>query len=165
MYVVFECFIFQVQTTSVGVHEGKQGQAAVIDTWRRCKPLLAVWRGCTSHAVLCARGGASLLGSVEETGAALVWKRWGQVIQATWAADLKRAVRMRARETELERVARESERIGQSSRGCPDESRRSDVQALALSFLMWLLYRYCRQKEVPMLCNSICKHIFRGWLL
>jgi hypothetical protein len=57
MYVVFECFIFQVQTAGVGVHEGKQGQAAVIDTWRRCKPLLVVWGGGTGRAVLCARGG------------------------------------------------------------------------------------------------------------
>jgi hypothetical protein len=30
-----------------------------------------------------------------------VWKRWGRVIRAAWAADLKRAVRMRAREMEL----------------------------------------------------------------
>jgi len=71
--------------------------------------------------------GASLSGGLEGTGTALVWKRWAWVIRVAWAVDLKREVRMRARETKLARVARESEWIGRSSRGRSDGRRRSDV--------------------------------------
>ena len=64
--------------------------------------------------------GASLPGGMEETGVAPVWKRQGRVIRAPWAVDLKWAVQMRAREMELARAARESERTGRSSCGRPD---------------------------------------------
>ena len=43
LYVAFECFMLEVQTAGVGVHEGGQGQAVATDAWRRRMPPLAVW--------------------------------------------------------------------------------------------------------------------------
>jgi hypothetical protein len=42
MYVAFECFMLQVQTANVGVHEGGQSQAAATNTCRRRMLPLAV---------------------------------------------------------------------------------------------------------------------------
>jgi hypothetical protein len=47
----FECIMLQVQTVDVGVHEGGQGQAAVIDAWRRRRPLPVVLGGGAGHTV------------------------------------------------------------------------------------------------------------------
>ena len=76
--------------------------------------------------------GASLPGSLEETGTVPVWKRCGRVIRAAWAADLKWAVRMRARETELVQAACESERTKRSNHGHPDRRKLPDVLVLVL---------------------------------
>ena len=67
---------------------------------------------------------ASLLDGLEETCAAPVWKMKGQVIRAAWAADLKRAVQMRAQEMELAQAVLESKQTGRSSRGCLDGRKR-----------------------------------------
>jgi hypothetical protein len=93
MYVAFEYFMLQVQTT-----------ALVSMRHRVCDAIVK-------------EAGASLPGGLEETGVAPVWKRRGRVIRATSATDLKREDRMRARRTELARVTRESERTRRSSRG------------------------------------------------
>jgi hypothetical protein len=58
MYVVFECFMLQVQTTSVYVPKDGQGQAAAVGVGRRHRPLVAVVEEM----------GASLSGGPEETG-------------------------------------------------------------------------------------------------
>ena len=71
------------------------------------------------HGAVVEEAGASLPGGLEETGITPEWKRWGRVIRAAWAADLKRVVRMRAWETELAQATRESERTERSSRGRP----------------------------------------------
>jgi hypothetical protein len=91
---------------------------------RRCGEEAHVTRCCSR------RGGANLLGDLEETGIASVWKRWGESSEQYG----QRTVRMRARETELARVARESERMGRSSCGCPDGRRCADARALAAVF-------------------------------
>jgi hypothetical protein len=113
----------QVQTAGVGVHEGGQGQAATTDAWRRRRP-----RGAIVEEV-----GASLPGGLEEMCAILVWKRWGRVIRAARAVDLKWVVRMRARKMELARTAHESKRTERSSRGRPD------VRTLVNPFLKSLI--------------------------
>jgi hypothetical protein len=41
-YVAFECFMLQVQTAGVGVHEGGQDQAAATDAWKRRRTPAAV---------------------------------------------------------------------------------------------------------------------------
>jgi hypothetical protein len=65
IYIAFECFTLQVQTTDVGVHEGGQGQAAATDAWRKRRLLPSVWGESTGRAVL-------------------LWKRWGRVFCAAW---------------------------------------------------------------------------------
>jgi hypothetical protein len=75
--------------------------------------------------------GASLPSGLEKTAAEPMWKRRGRVIRWAWAADLKRAVRMRARKTELARVARKSKWTVQRSHGRPD------IRALVLPKLLW----------------------------
>jgi hypothetical protein len=52
MDVAFECFMLQVQTAGVGVHEGRQGQVVATDTRRRHRPPPLVWGGGTGRAVL-----------------------------------------------------------------------------------------------------------------
>ena len=52
MYVAFKCFMLQVQTASVGVHEGEQGQDVATDMWRRRRPSPMVWGGGIGHAML-----------------------------------------------------------------------------------------------------------------
>jgi len=52
IYVAFECFVLQVQTAGVSVHEGGQGQATATDTWRRRKPPPTLCGGGTGCAVL-----------------------------------------------------------------------------------------------------------------
>ena len=127
MYVAFECFILQVQTAGVGAHEDGQGQARPptcgggAGRRRRCRKEAQVAWAVVEEA------GASLPDGLEDTGAASVWKRQGGVIRAAWTADLKRAIRIRARETELARAAHEYELTGWSSYGRPD------VRTLVLS--------------------------------
>jgi hypothetical protein len=41
-YVAFECFMLQVQTTGVGVHEGGQDQATATDVWKKRRTPAAV---------------------------------------------------------------------------------------------------------------------------
>ena len=78
--------------------------------------------------------------------AVLLWKRRGQVIRATWVADQKWAVRMRARETELAWAARESERTVWSGRGRPGGSAAQQESLYSLYFklktFLSLLYIY-----------------------
>jgi hypothetical protein len=79
--------------------------------WRRCRPLLAVWRSEEAQphrpcGAVVEEAGVNLLDGLKETNAAPVWKRRERVIRAAWAADVNWTVRMRARETELARAAR-----------------------------------------------------------
>ena len=69
----------------------------------------------------CGRGGGESFGRPVSDGAPRRCGRCGgRVIRAAWTADLKWTVQMRAREMELARAARESERTGRSSCGRPD---------------------------------------------
>jgi hypothetical protein len=73
-----ECFMLQVQTAGVGVHEGGQGQAMATDVWRRCRPPPAVWGGGTSRVIVVVEeAGASLPGGQEEASTVPVSKRRG----------------------------------------------------------------------------------------
>jgi hypothetical protein len=89
---------------------------------------------CGRDRAVVKEAGESLPGSLEEMDAVPVWKRQGRVIRAAWAADLKRAVRMRTPETELARAVHKSERTGRSH-GRPDGRKRPDVWTLMLRIL------------------------------
>ena len=100
----------------------EEAQATASDVGRRHRP----------HGAAVEEAGASLPDGLEETGAAPMWKREGQVIRAAWATNLKRAVQMRARETELARAAHDSERTGWSGHRRPGRRRCPDVRTLVL---------------------------------
>jgi hypothetical protein len=121
MYVAFECFMLQVQTTGIGVHEGWQGQAAATNAWRRRRPHRQCGEEAQAAQCCCKRGEGESFGwpkrdgrraGVEETGASHP--------SSVGTVDLKRVVWMRAWETELARAIRESERTGQSNHWCPN---------------------------------------------
>jgi hypothetical protein len=79
IYLAFDCFMLQVQTAGVGVHEGGKGpsyghrgmeeaQAAVGGVGRMHRPRSAVVEEVET----------SFLGGLKETGATPVWKRRGE---------------------------------------------------------------------------------------
>jgi hypothetical protein len=69
MYVAFKCFMLQVQTASIGIHEGGQGQVAATDAQRRCccgrgGGKSSGWPRRDGRRAGVGRGGASHLSSV-----------------------------------------------------------------------------------------------------
>jgi hypothetical protein len=127
MYVAFECFILQVQTTNVVVDEGKQGQARPLTCaggvgrrHRRCgEEAQAVW-------CCCGRGWGESSRRPERderrAGVEVAGASHPRSVSSGSEADSSDL----SVETELARAAGESEQTGRSSHG------HSDVGALVL---------------------------------